>query len=139
MSGDVFRKDARTLLGRRGFLAGVAGAAAGIVGLGAVRSTSAAVWLAGQGQDLVPGDVIRVPWPREIDHRLVRVVHTRDGQTLSRVEPPAPVGEPLRVFEISTRPPRGHLGPGRHDFFLEVEGRRFWLGGFELKTYEFGF
>jgi len=139
MSDESYQWEAGILLGRRGFLAGLAGAAAGVAGLGASRSATAAAWLAGQGQDLVPGDVIRVPWPRTVDHRIVRVVHTRDGQTLSRVEPSAPTGEPVPVLEISTRPPNGNLGPGRHDFFLEARGRRFWLGGFDLKTYEFGF
>lgn len=139
MDDDSAREDSGIRLGRRGFLAGLAGVAAGAAGLGGTRSATAAAWLAGHGHDMVPGDVIRVPWPREVDHRLVRAVHTRDGQTLSRDEPAPPTGEPLPVLEIPTRPPRGHLGPGRHDFFLELEGRRFWLGGFDLKTYEFGF
>lgn len=128
-----------TRLGRRGFLAGLAGAAAGFAGLGAAGSASAAVWLACPGRDLVPGDVVRVPWPSCLDFRRITVAHTRNGQTMSRWPCPVPMGDLVPVVEITARPPRGHLGPGRHDFFLEADGRRFWMGGFDLKTYEFGF
>jgi hypothetical protein len=125
-------------LHRRAFLAGVAGAAGAAVGLGPLAGRAAIRW-AGCGHFLVPGDVINVPWPSSLDHLDASLIHTLDGVLLSSVPLPAPEQGLVPHLSITIRTGDDRLRTGRHDFFIEMQTRRLWLGGFDVATHHFGY
>ncbi len=85
------------------------------------------------GRDLVPGQVVRVPWPG----RATILVHAY-GSTETRVPAPAPVGVLMPRIDVVAMPPDGRLPAGRHDFFLEGPDGRAWLGGYDVAPFRFG-
>ena len=116
---------------RRAFLASM-----GVTGLafvaGPLRALAGVPRRSG-GRDLVPGQVVRVPWPGAA----TVVVHAH-GRTETRVAAPAPSGLLMPRIDVVAMPPDGRLPAGRHDFFLEGPDGRAWLGGYDVAPFRFG-
>ena len=116
---------------RRDFLASL-----GVTGLafaaGPMRAFASGRPSAG-GHDLVPGQVVRVPWPGPA----TTLVHAH-GRTEARVPAPARRGLLMPRIDVVAIPPDGRLPAGRHDFFLEGPDGRAWLGGYDVAPFRFG-
>jgi hypothetical protein len=90
-------------------------------------------------RERVPGEIVTVAWPRSLDGRDAEVVMVRGGREVERNPVPRPRGLLFQRIDVVLMPSDGRLRPGRHDFFVECEGRRVALGGFSVQGFRFGF
>ena len=123
--------------GRREFLRDAVGALAALVVL-PVPGLRAGPRVVGGAGEVAPGDVVRVVWPRALDAGRASVIHAVDGRIRTTTAAPPPTGLFLQFLEIAAVPADGRLGPGVHEFSLEVDGRRVVLGWFRVSPYRFG-
>jgi len=89
-------------------------------------------------KDLVPGQIVRVPWTSSMDEDSARLVHVLDGAVVSERPAPRPVGVLFRTIDVTVMPHDGRLRPGRHEFRIDDGRMSISAGGFHVSPFLFG-